>query len=66
MARLLFHKPKFAVLDECTSAVTTQMESRYGVPVSCIVAIWSMNVAFFSLEGKRGEREHRYVENDLI
>lgn len=29
MARLFFHKPAFAILDECTSGVTTDMEERF-------------------------------------
>jgi ABC-type uncharacterized transport system fused permease/ATPase subunit len=29
MARLMFHKPNYAVLDECTSGVSTNMERRF-------------------------------------
>lgn len=31
IARLIFHKPRYAILDECTSGVTTEMENRFTV-----------------------------------
>ena len=33
MARLFFHKPRFAILDECTSGVTNDMEERFAKTV---------------------------------
>lgn len=29
MARLLFHKPRFAILDECSSRVSAEMEKEF-------------------------------------
>ena len=64
MARLFYHKPKFAILDECTSAVTTDMEERFCAKVgamgtSCITishrpALVAFHDLVLSLDGEGG------------
>ncbi|KAJ8765454.1 hypothetical protein K2173_014576 [Erythroxylum novogranatense] len=66
MARLFYHKPKFAILDECTSAVTTDMEERFCAKVramgtSCITishrpALVAFHDVVLSLNGEGGWR----------
>ncbi|CAL5391391.1 unnamed protein product [Camellia sinensis] len=64
MARLFYHKPKFAILDECTSAVTNDMEERFCAKVramgtSCITishrpALVAFHDVVLSLDGEGG------------
>ncbi|KAH9718659.1 ABC transporter D family member 1 [Citrus sinensis] len=68
MARLFYHKPKFAILDECTSAVTTDMEERFCAKVramgtSCITishrpALVAFHDVVLSLDGEGEWRVH--------
>lgn len=68
MARLFYHKPKFAILDECTSAVTTDMEERFAAKVramgtSCITishrpALVAFHDVVLSLDGEGGWSVH--------
>lgn len=64
MARLYYHKPKFAVLDECTSAVSPQMEQlMYSYAQSLSISIlsvahrsslWHFHNYFLKFDGKGG------------
>lgn len=64
MARLFYHKPKFAVLDECTSAVSPEMEQlmyenaqKIGISVLSVAhrpALWHFHNRLLKLDGKGG------------
>ncbi|KAL4378612.1 hypothetical protein GQ457_02G009330 [Hibiscus cannabinus] len=76
MARLFYHKPKFAILDECTSAVTTDMEERFCAKVramgtSCITishrpALVAFHDVVLSLDGEGGWKVHYKRENSSL
>ncbi|XP_050382977.1 ABC transporter D family member 1 [Argentina anserina] len=76
MARLFYHKPKFAILDECTSAVTTDMEERFCAKVramgtSCITishrpALVAFHDVVLSLDGEGGWSVHEKRDNSLV
>ena len=42
MARLFYHKPRYAILDECTSGVTIDMEQRFCERVKVHLLVWSV------------------------
>lgn len=64
MARLYYHKPKFAVLDECTSAVSPDMEQfmyqyaqSLGITVLLVAhrsALWHFHKYILKFDGKGG------------
>lgn len=76
MARLFYHKPKFAILDECTSAVTTDMEERFCAKVramgtSCITishrpALVAFHDVVLSLNGEGGWHVHYKREDSPV
>ena len=68
MARLFFHRPRFAILDECTSGVTTDMEARFCAAVrnlgcSCVTishrpALVAFHDLVLALDGEGGWSVH--------
>lgn len=70
MARLFYHKPKFAILDECTSSVTADMEyvmythsQELGISllsVSHRTSLWKYHDLILQFDGQGG-----YLFGDL-
>ncbi|KYQ51162.1 ATP-binding cassette sub-family D member 3 [Trachymyrmex zeteki] len=75
MARLFYHKPQFAILDECTSAVSVDVEDsmyRYCrkenitlFTVSHRRSLWKHHEYYLHMDG-RGNYEFKPIEQDTI
>ncbi|XP_012226570.1 ATP-binding cassette sub-family D member 3 [Linepithema humile] len=75
MARLFYHKPQFAILDECTSAVSVDVEdSMYTYckqenitlfTVSHRRSLWKHHEYYLHMDG-RGTYEYKPIEQDTI
>ncbi|CAL7942298.1 unnamed protein product [Xylocopa violacea] len=73
MARLFYHKPQFAILDECTSAVSVDVEdSMYSYcrkanitlfTVSHRRSLWKHHEYYLQMDG-RGNYEFKVIEPD--
>lgn len=79
MARLFYHKPRFAILDECTSGVTVEMEERFCNAVkdmgcTCITishrpALMAFHDIVLNLDGEGGwslHQGHRETDKDVL
>ena len=79
MARLFYHKPRFAILDECTSGVTVEMEERFCNAVkdmgcTCITishrpALMAFHDIVLNLDGEGGwslHQGHRETTRDVM
>jgi len=79
MARLFYHKPRFAILDECTSGVTVEMEERFCNAVkdmgcTCITishrpALMAFHDVVLNLDGEGGwtlHQGHRKTSPEIL
>ncbi|KAJ6658388.1 hypothetical protein lerEdw1_020092 [Lerista edwardsae] len=75
MARLFYHKPQFAILDECTSAVSVDVEGyiyshcrKVGITlftVSHRKSLWKHHDFYLHMDG-RGNYEFKKITEDTI
>ncbi|XP_053351415.1 ATP-binding cassette sub-family D member 3a isoform X1 [Clarias gariepinus] len=75
MARLFYHKPQFAILDECTSAVSVDVEDyiyshcrKVGITlftVSHRKSLWKHHEYYLHMDG-RGNYEFKPITSDTV
>ncbi|KAM8930906.1 ATP-binding cassette sub-family D member 3 isoform 2-T2 [Pelodytes ibericus] len=75
MARLFYHKPQFAILDECTSAVSVDVEGyiynhcrKVGISlftVSHRKSLWKHHEYYLHMDG-RGNYDFKQITDDTI
>ncbi|XP_063284418.1 ATP-binding cassette sub-family D member 3 isoform X2 [Pelobates fuscus] len=75
MARLFYHKPQFAILDECTSAVSVDVEGfiydhcrKVGITlftVSHRKSLWKHHEYYLHMDG-RGNYDFKQITDDTI
>ncbi|KAK7158973.1 hypothetical protein R3I94_005343 [Phoxinus phoxinus] len=75
MARLFYHKPQFAILDECTSAVSVDVEDfiyshcrKVGITlftVSHRKSLWKHHKYYLQMDG-RGNYEFKSITNETV
>ncbi|XP_071951923.1 ATP-binding cassette sub-family D member 3-like isoform X2 [Antedon mediterranea] len=75
MARLFYHKPQFAILDECTSAVSVDVEGyiykharEVGISlftVSHRKSLWKYHEFYLQFDG-RGAYEYKRIEDNTV
>ncbi|CCD24774.1 ATP-binding cassette long-chain fatty acid transporter PXA2 NDAI_0D04610 [Naumovozyma dairenensis CBS 421] len=70
MARMYYHRPKFAVLDECTSAVSPEMEQKmykisqdFGISLISVchrTSLWHFHNYLLRFDGKGGYQFNKF------
>uniref|UniRef100_A0A8C6TZE8 ATP-binding cassette, sub-family D (ALD), member 3a n=1 Tax=Neogobius melanostomus TaxID=47308 RepID=A0A8C6TZE8_9GOBI len=75
MARLFYHKPQFAILDECTSAVSVDVEDfiyshcrTVGITLFTVShrrSLWKHHAYYLHMDG-RGNYEFRPITDDTV